>query len=608
MEKQFKDFLKTCDFFGTTFNFHYKTKEKYNSITGGVIFLIYLLISVYFIIINFVSLIRRENMNIISYKTQTPSTEIINFKNYSLIHAFGLKCAGPISGKEYDYFKLFVNHVELTQINGKSNYYKTPINYSLCTKEHFNNQFNDSIDSYGLNQRYCFDDNNITIRGLYSEEIYQFVELTIAMTKTEKEDYETYYDLLTTNDCTFQLYHTDYGIDIHDFNNPVIPYIRQEFLKLSPIEFNKMEIYYLTQEFMSDKNYLFNNYHIKYFAGFSMFSSFSLYKGSDRLLKKPDDYDKLGKFFLRADTGKSIILRKYMKFTEFLANVSSLISGIFLLLFSIVGRINKFYSKEKLMTYIFHFKDDSNQLLIKKFKQNINNDNENFNAKKTNSSYVSQKTQNLKNQNNLMKFNKLLKYNNYTNKESITTEEFINNTNNIISNYLSNIPLAEEEYIKKKSNTVKSVLSSSEVNSKIHFKFNCCEILFLTFCPFLSWKKLKSKNILFTKGEKGLYLSTDILSYTKNMQTLQILTYLLFDSSQIQMLKFLSKPVISLSDRNSNKEKNNWKLENTNQYNEKENEFNDFCQGYKKIKSNMKKTEIDVKLFNIANLELNNLI
>ena len=291
MEKQFKDFLKTCDFFGTTFNFHYKTKEKYNSITGGVIFLIYLLISVYFIIINFVSLIRRENMNIISYKTQTPSTEIINFKNYSLIHAFGLKCAGPISGKEYDYFKLFVNHVELTQINGKSNYYKTPINYSLCTKEHFNNQFNDSIDSYGLNQRYCFDDNNITIRGLYSEEIYQFVELTIAMTKTEKEDYETYYDLLTTNDCTFQLYHTDYGIDIHDFNNPVIPYIRQEFLKLSPIEFNKMEIYYLTQEFMSDKNYLFNNYHIKYFAGFSMFSSFSLYKGSDRLLKKPDDYD-----------------------------------------------------------------------------------------------------------------------------------------------------------------------------------------------------------------------------------------------------------------------------------------------------------------------------
>ena len=73
MEKQFKDFLKTCDFFGTTFNFHYKTKEKYNSITGGVIFLIYLLISVYFIIINFVSLIRRENMNIISYKTQAPS-------------------------------------------------------------------------------------------------------------------------------------------------------------------------------------------------------------------------------------------------------------------------------------------------------------------------------------------------------------------------------------------------------------------------------------------------------------------------------------------------------------------------------------------------------
>ena len=154
------------------------------------------------------------------------------------------------------------------------------------------------------------------------------------MSKTNIDDFESYYNLLTINDCTFQLYHIDYGIDINDFDNPIKPFLRQEFLKLSPIEYNKMEIYYLTDTFMNDKNYLINNYHINYFAGFSMFSSFSLYKGKDRFERKPDDYDKLAKFFLRADTGRNVIIRKYMKFTEFLANVSSLIAGIYYILFS----------------------------------------------------------------------------------------------------------------------------------------------------------------------------------------------------------------------------------------------------------------------------------
>ena len=604
MKKKIVQLIKSCDYFGVTFNFHYKTKEKFRSMTGGFIFILFLLISIAYVSINLIQFLRRENMNIISYKTLTPSTYTINFKNYSLIHAFGLKCAGPISGKEYNYFKLFVNHVELTQINGKSNYYKTPINYSLCTKEHFNNQFNDLIDSYGLNQRYCFDDNNITIRGLYSEEIYQFVELTIAMTKTEKEDYETYYDLLTTNDCTFQLYHTDYGIDIHDFNNPVIPYIRQEFLKLSPIEFNKMEIYYLTQEFMSDKNYLFNNYHTKYFAGYSMFSSFSLYKGKDRFEKRPDDFDKLAKFFLRADTGRYVIIRKYMKFTEFLANVSSLIAGIYYILFALMGRINKFYSKEKIMTKLFKFKDDKNEFFIKKLKQNLPEEN---NSKLF--SPTPQKAKLLSNNNNL-KLNKLsIKLNSHTNKESFTTEELINNNNNnlLISNYLSHTHLGNNNDDNKKKILFQNSFTSSNFQEKIRFKYNFCEILVFLFFPFLFFRKLNYKNNLYQKGELKLYLSTDILSYIKKMQMLDILIYILLDTNQIEMINFLSRPVISSKKENTvipNSIKIN--IDNADN-NNTENEINDFCKGYKKIKSSLKKTTIDQKLYNIVNVELDNL-
>ena len=364
MKKKLKELIKHCDYFGVTFNFHYKTHEKFHSVTGGIIFIIFLLISTTFVLINLRVLLKRENVSIIAYKLYQPSTDTINFKNYSLTHAFGIKCSKLDIGKEYEYFKLNVNQVKLTQNNGIVKYDKTPINYSYCTKKHFFNKFNESIDEYGLNQRFCFDDDNITIRGLYTDEIYQYIELTVSMTKTNKEDYEIYYNLLTTNDCTFQLYHIDYGIDINNFNNPVTPYLRQEFLKLSPIDLNKMEIYYLTQRFMTDKNYFFNNYNIEYYAGYSMFTSFSLFKGNDRFEKKPDAYDQLAKFFLRADTGRNVISRKYMKFTEFLANVSSLISETLLFLFIFVSRINKFYSKGKIMSHAFQIKDLEKKKII----------------------------------------------------------------------------------------------------------------------------------------------------------------------------------------------------------------------------------------------------
>ncbi len=601
------DFLKSLDFFGIALSFHFKTKEKYVSNTGGILFLIYIVLSLSFVIINFLDLIKRNSKSIISYKMQTPSTDTINFNNYSLTHAFGLVCSGPNKGEEKNYFDITINQVKLIQENGDRKYLKNPLNYSFCTTQHFFNKFNDSFEKNGLNQRYCLDD-DITIRGLYTDEIYEYVELTVSMKKTQVEDYITYYDILTKNDCTFQLYHIDNGIDIDNFDNPIVPFIRQEFIKLNPINFNKMEIYYITEKIMTDKNYLFNNYHVKYIAGFSMFSSFSLYKGKDRFERKPDDYDKLAKFFLRADTGRNVIIRKYMKFTEFLANVSSLIAGIYYILFSFMGKINKFYSKEKIMTKVFKFKDEKNQFFFKKLKQNLPEENHLNNMSKI----IPQTPQQIKfkSNNNNINLNRLsLKLNNQSNKESFTTEELINNNNNnlLISNYLSHTHLGNNNDDNKKKILFQNSFTSSNFQEKIRFKYNFCEILVFLFFPFLFFRKLNYKNNLYQKGELKLYLSTDILSYIKKMQMLDILIYILLDPNQIEMINFLSRPVISSKKENTvipNSIKIN--IDNADN-NNTENEINDFCKGYKKIKSSLKKTTIDQKLYNIVNVELDNL-
>ena len=108
-----------------------------------------------------------------------------------------------------------------------------------------------------------------------------------------------------------------------------------------------------------------------------------------------------------------------MKFTEFLANVSSLISGVYLFLYSIMARINKFYCKEKLMTKMFQFKDNNSDIFIKKLKEYLPNEKNTFNIIKTfTNNFQGPKSNHLKIQS---KFKNQVKIYNNTNK-SLTTE------------------------------------------------------------------------------------------------------------------------------------------------------------------------------------------
>ena len=634
MRKKIKSLIKKCDYFGIQFNFHYKTKEKYHTFTGGVVFIIFIMISISFIFINLVSLIKRENMTIISYKMQTQRTYPINFNNYSLIHSFGIRCSGKDSGKEYDYFNIIANHVTLTKNNNVVNYDKTTLSYSYCSKKDFYNKYNKIFEDNSLNYLFCFQNNNITIQGLYTDDIYQYIELTVQMKKTNESDFEDNYNLLTMNDCTFQLYHIDVGINVENFLNPIQPYLRQEFLKLNPISINKMEIYYLTTKFISYENYLFNSFHIQYFAGFSMFNFFNVYQGKERFIKKPGDYDKVAKYFIRVDSGEHVVIRKYMKFNEFLANVSSIISESLIFLYIIMVRINKFYAHENLMTRIFQFKDiekNKNSNFIKKFKQqflyesSINH----HKISKMHNNEMPGKVKNMsdilnlkKNLININKKERKVKFQNSL-KKSFTTDEFLNkqiyngtlssnnnfmnNKNNSISNSnnytisnLHNENLLHRKNLLKKNNTKGTVFLKGW---KIKFKYNLFEILMYIFCPCISWNKLQIKNILYYKGEAGLYLKSDIFSYYRNMQAIEVLAYIMIEPSQTRMIKFLTKPIISLTNTNQIENKMKWNSDNIS-----ESEINDFCQDFQKLKTNIKKTNIEKRLFTIVNNEIDHLI
>ncbi len=597
MKKTILNIIKNCDYFGISFNFHYKSKEKFQSVTGGIVFLLFLSIAITYVIINLISLLKRENMEIISYKTITPSTDEINFKNYSLTQGFGVSCSDIYKNHELEYFKIDANHVILTKNNGIVNKKKTKLNFTYCKNENFYNLFNDSFIKHGINKVFCFNDNNITVSGLYTDDIYRYIELTVSTTKNDDNIFDFYYHLLTADDCSFQLFHIDYGINVNNHKNPVTPYLREEFIKLSPVNFNKMEIFYFTQNFMSYENYFFNTYNNRYYAGFSYFTYYDLFKGTDRFEKKPDDYNKLAKYFLRADNGRYIVARKYMKFTEFLAGVSSITSQSLLFLYVFMTRINKFYAKEKIMMGVYHFNESNygKNLFIKTLKLYFPNDNIRDIAKKyTNnlsgaiSKIKQEKFQSIfKNyKNKKISFNKNpIWMNNYTTKDTTTNDNLILNEKKLFYGKIDLDSLSQKPL------------------TKYHF---CCESIIYLFCRCLARKQLKLKNQIFKKGEKKLFLNTDFLSYIKNIQMLEILTDLMLEDNQIRMIKFLSKPIISLGVHNNLRNKITWNPEEDEQISEKE--IDDFCYEYKKLYKKTYKNNIEKKLFHIINLEIDNLI
>ena len=639
MLNKLKIFLKKIDHFGFQFNFQYESHDKYHTVTGGIVFLIFILISLVYTIISLINLISRKNISIIYYKMQIPSTDTINFDNYTLTNAFSVVCAGKDSGKENEYFSITTNKVSLTQYNGTVIREKDKLNYEYCNNSNFYNKFNESVELYGLNTRYCFTDNNITIQGLYTDEIYKYVEITVSMKKTEPEDYDEYYNLLTQNDCSFQIYYTNFAFNLTNYDDPVTQFIGNKFVKLVPNYFNKMELYFLTQRFESYQNYIFDNYHTKYYAGFSDVSSFSLFKGSDRLTKKPDSYSDLAKFFLRADTSLNIITRKYMKLNEFVAGIISLMNVLLIILNYIFSNVNKFYANESIMNKVLQFKGMNNKnekimrkiqkefsttqiqqiskfaerssinspqnLLLNQFNKNVNFGNGNqikvnsiFDRKKKDKDKKILKSEQSKNYNDSLHNKEITLTDNYN---LLQSKNPLNRNNNygLINEY--NKFVSNDNLYLDKNKTIKILPNKNE---QIILKYNICELIVYLFCPFFMCKKLKMKINLTNKGRKNIYFQLDILTYIKNNQSLEILTYILLEPYQRTMLKFLSKPSISLANKINIIEKLNkhFSTDIT------DDELNEFCSMFKYLHKSIYKNNIEQRLFHLVNLEMNNLL
>ena len=142
--KNIKNFLKTCDLFGVTYAFRYKTKEKYQTSLGGLfnlLFLIYVLsLGIYY----FIPFFNRKNYSIVYCTMNLASTQRINFKESKSNFTVGLTCEG--NPKEINAFtdllRLEMRYSKyIKSLNGSFERQRTILEGHNCTYADFYNKY-----------------------------------------------------------------------------------------------------------------------------------------------------------------------------------------------------------------------------------------------------------------------------------------------------------------------------------------------------------------------------------------------------------------------------------------------------------------------------------
>ena len=587
--------LKKFDYFGVELHFLYESKIKYYSSTGGVIFILFLILSLVYVGCNISSFVNRENMTLIFYDSKLEKTDEIDFENFTSRFGYKFSCSGyEDDARLKSIFQMKSNHVTMLSENGERVKHRISLNHTLCTKQHFYNEFNESVDINGFEQNlHCPNIDNQTVGGLYQDEIFKYFEIGIEVDKnTDPDEVQT---ILKNHECRLEIYHVDTTINVYDYKNPVKRYIASEFSTLKANTIHKMNLFFKLQSFTSYENYLFDKYSRKYYVAFSYAESYADDKGYDRFEKKPYGYNVFAKIYIRSGLQRSIIQRKYMKLTEFAANMSSILSEILLILYVVVRYINYFYAQQSVIKKIFQFKDvyknEKNKFVIKKMKDK-------FVSPQKNNYFGNKENNNNKDNLNLSKNNNDKKDDNSVKNSSIE---------DITSSLTKNIFHKESMFNSNQSSKVLVQKPKSHYNynnNQIDVKMNFFEIIIKYLVPCIKWAQFQIKRKLFNSGFNKLCFQLDVLTYLKKIQEIELIKYILLEPSMYNMIHFLAKPSISVS--NQKNPFDYLELQYNVDVNEKE--INDFYDYLKYLNEKSDKTNSEKRLIDFSVLQLNNLL
>ena len=572
-------FLKNIDQFGVPFSFKYNSEEKYTTCLGGIIFLIFCIVSVSYFIINLIPFFRKDNFTLQFYTMNLQKTEEIKLKESKTAFAFGLTCSDDnITKGVRELFDLQIHFLEQIKVNGNKITNISNVTTHNCITDDFYNIHNESFELLNFKDLQCIDKkefNENRLEGIYTDQLFTYYRFTVSSKNKTEDIFNKIDDYLLQNDCKLQFYYTDIDLDLSDYKNPINTYINSLFLQLNPTLIQEKNVFLMNYHLFNDSklfHFFEQNESPRITAGFSRIEEYSLYKGLSRYSSKPIEYENYAKLYIRVDNKKVVIKRKYQDFMEFFADNSSFLTAIFVILSIILGFYSQFKANHSITKKLFYFEEIENNKFeeLKKIKDLINaTEGKDFKID--------------------TKFNE--KNDKIENEKIDNTIVPIYTKINSIKNY---IPGDSETNITEYNNEEKENKEKNLINFKSYHIYEMIGAKFPSCCK---TKKFRGKESLIDQSYQILDNKLDIFLYIRNM--------LLFDSiNQIYLenpciIDFLSRPIIYLNKKEEKKDKKEF-YEDSNELN-----FDILYERIQKLCIKPEKTKIEQNLIFLLKHKLN---
>ena len=368
--KRLKEYIRKLDSFGVSYNFKYKSKEKYTTSFGGIVTLIFIGLALFIGIYNFIPFYNKKNFTTLYYVLKLAETEQIDFSKSRVSFSIGLNCWTGYDGTKAE---------DLFDIKFKYNYWDIQdgeyvrkidfIETHPCTYADFYNDFNKTFDDSKIYKYQCLDDLSGSIEGIYASPVFSYYEFNVDAKNNSRQLLDKIESYLIENDCKLQIYYSDHTIDINDYKNPIKSYVEAMFIQINPTLSIRRNLFFMNQYLFDDDDlfwvFIENEEEPRdQKTLFSRFEEYSLFQGLERQ-KNSTDYLNFVKLYIRADTKKTEVKRTYQKISEFFADSFSLLLTMYEVINFLFDYLNGFWAEQMLCKKLFFFQNFTEKLNIR---------------------------------------------------------------------------------------------------------------------------------------------------------------------------------------------------------------------------------------------------
>ena len=585
-----KKSIKRLDLFGSLITFTINNEYRYHSFIGGCLFIISIIITLLYSFYCFWNFINRNKIDFIYSRKIIEKNPSINLKEINFNFAFGLQKFG--NGGIYkfpnkDYFTYSMELIDWIGDN-EGEMFSTNVQLKKCEKEDFNNMVDYVFYSNDLNTMLCpiiTNDLNFTLDGLYTDYYFRFLRLNLSISDYGLNHLEETQKFLINNPLEMSIYFMDTSFDYKNKTTFISKNLNYIFKN---IDFNFVKytrIFISSLEYSTDDNLIIKNPKINknsvYDISLDSFNYFPQRNSTNKLI---------GQFIIQASSTIYQLQRNYEKLPEFISELAGFIGLLLLILFTLIGILERQIIDNKLINHMLAFKGSKyndisyfiNLFMMDKKHNNIINIIENKDSipiiknKLGTQKIVSKKfilndnflygkgnenlNENEKEEKNEINSNKLTKKSNIENKNLQIKKK---NKSSLIG-YINQKPGYGKTIIIKKENTDDSIKKIEETNEIFNNDDNLnvyenksslkkekkdnIRIFPLSYSEYFlasvlfCFSKIQKKRYNATKSaEFRIHYYMDIFNFIKKMQEVDLLKYCFFDKDQIMIFDFISK-------------------------------------------------------------------